>query len=172
MNIKVNNDADRYALASVASLQNSRSLVAILAEYINAQGDEPTTVTIKRNQLPSSYKSNPSLFALRLLAKCPQFADSSGYSTPMSPEHVTVKLLRDRKPDNARYTQAIPSLKRVIKNWINLNEKKSKKLRIPIEGIPPFFFSHPEQLTYQLRKETQTPIKIIKLNKHWVFARK
>lgn len=128
-------------------------------------------ITIKRDQLPQSYRANPSLFGIHLRSKT-EFADSSGCQTPHKPDHITIWLHAVRKAQNERYTQAQPSLKRVVKAWLNLNAPKTNKLHIKIEGIPPFFFSHPEQLIYQIKRETQTPIKIIKLKTKWIIARK
>lgn len=174
MILKVNNEADKHALAQVASLQNPRSLQAIIAEYILAFAveGEDVTVHIHRDLLPDSYKRNPSLFGIHMLSKCEGFEDSSGHATAQRSTHVTIKILRQRKPDNMRYAQSKPSIKRTIKNWLNLNDKRSKRLKIPIAGIPPFYFSHAEQLRYQIKQETQTPIKIIRLKKNWIIARK
>lgn len=174
MRIKINNDTDLHALAQIAGLQNPRSTLGVIAAYACHQSndeEENFEAEVHKDMLPPTYQANPSLLALQLRAKT-NYVDSSGHQTPGRSTYVTIKLLCERKPAFARYTMAQPSIKRTIKNWLHLNLRKSKKLKIEIEGIPPFFFSHPEQLKYQIKRETQTPIKITQLKKNWLISRK
>lgn len=177
MKLKLNNDADRFAWEQVAGLQNSRSLTTTIAEYIRTRAifndDESCEVTVAKALLPDSYKGNPSLMAVKLLQKLDgEWMDSSGYQTPGKRTHVTLVMLRNAKPSHSRRAHASPSVKQVIKEWLELNEPRSSRLRIPIASVPPFYFSHPEQLKYQIKQETETPIKIIRLSKSWLIARK
>lgn len=155
-------------------MQNSRSLTATIAALIQAkcQPESDAEITIAKSLLSDSYRGNPCLLASKVLDKLdPElWKDSAGYQTPKIRTHVTIKLFRKEKLE--RRISVTPSIKQLIKRWLYLNLPKFKRLRIPIEGIPKFYFAHPEQLVYNIKLETETPIKIIKAQKCWMIARK
>lgn len=175
MKVKLNTDADTYAMSVVASLQNYRSIAALLAAYadVKCPSDENFTAMVRKSLLPASYRSNPSALALAMLGlSTDDFEDSAGYQTPSKSSHVTVRLLRDGKPDHARRTNAKPSIKQTIKEWLELNLDSDEVLHFPIADIPRFLYTHPEQLTYQIKRESGTPIRIIRSATLWTITRK
>lgn len=175
MKLKLNNEADIFACSEIAGLQNSQSIVTLLAEYANSQcgEDEVFTASIDKELLADSYKSNPSLLAGKVLVRLQRgegnWQSCSGHLT--SDTHVTVRLSQQPKQKYVRVS-ARPSVKQTIKDWLSLNEPKHKKLKLPISILPAWYLSHPEQLTYTIRQETNTPIKIIKLTNSWIISRK
>lgn len=171
MKIRINNEADLHAFAQVASLQNPRSVLAIIsAASARCSTDEDFQAEVAKDLLAPSYHSNPSILAIKIQATT-QFADSSGFQTPNRPTHVTILLHRQAKLIGARYTRATPSIKSTTKAWLKL-DLKHKRLHLPHEAIPPFFQTHPEQFVYQIKTETNMPIKILKLSKSWLISRK
>jgi len=159
----------------LAGLQNPRSIPALLAAYIiEAIYPDSTEIafTIAKDLLPDTYKGNPSLFAAKVLEKLAgEWLDSSGFQTPHKRTHVTIVLFRKAKPSHARRAHPAPSLKQTVKLWLDLNLHKARKLRIPLIGVPPFYASHPEQLTYAIKKETKTPIRIRRMKTSWMISR-
>lgn len=173
MKSKLLTPTDVTAFAEIAGLQNWRSIASLLSIYADTEcpTDEDFHVVIAKELLPDSYKNNPSLLSSVILSKS-EFLDSSGHRTPDAPNTVTIQLLRERKPSYQRWTRITPTLKGLIKDWLNLNLPKEKKLRIPINAITAFYRSHPEQLKYQIKAETDTPISILQLSKVWLITRK
>lgn len=163
------------AIATIASLQDYRSLMELIAEYakLRCSDDEDLEITIAKSLLPDSYKSNPSMMALKIRERSglEEFLDSAGNQCPESNLHVILTLMRAKKK-NGRYTQAKASVKQVIKDWLDLNEPKWKKLFIPLADIPVFISTHPEQLTYAIKREKQVPIKITRKSTQWIITRK
>lgn len=181
MQLKINNAADEFAISQVAGLQNYKSIAALVAAYAdvysnsNGNNDEEFEIIIAKELLPDSYKNNATALALKILSKIndSHWKDASGYATPTQEStHVTIKILRDRKPDNARRTNAKPSIKAIIKEWLALNKPKSIRLTLKVRDVPPFYLSHSEQLTYQIKRETSKKIKILRLDKTWIISRK
>ncbi len=178
MKITLNNDTDLHDANQVAGLQNSRSVTATIAGYINVvtQGQsihKDCEVTVHKVLLSNSYRGNPSLFGTKVLAALKgEWLDSSGWQTVGKRTHITIKLLRQAKPEHARRAFASPSIKQLIKQWLELNLPNSRKLTIPIAGIPAFYTTHPEQLTYAIKREMGTPIRIKRAKTIWIFARK
>lgn len=169
MKLSLNNEADVFA-----SLQNTRSITTGIAELLLEDADDTGDVTVEvaKSLLPDSYKGNPSLFASKVLEKLNgQWEDSSGYQTPNKRTHVTIKILRHAKPSHARRANPLPSVKQIIKQWLDLNLPDIRKLRIPIAAIPPSYLSHPEQLTYAIKRETETPIRIHRAKASWFIKR-
>lgn len=167
---------DVFAAGQLAGLQNPRSIVAVIAEYI-AEDTKPETpdveITVAKNLLPDTYRGNPSLFANKVLSKLKsdQWQDCSGHQTPGKRSHVTIRLLRKPKPLHARRANIHPSIKQIVKDWLNLNLHKQRKLSVPIAAIPAFYMTHPEQLVYQIKRETNTPLKIKRLTNTWLIKR-
>lgn len=175
MKIKIQNDHDAFTLGQLADLPNPRSLIELVGTFASLQvpPDDDLEVIIHKQMLADSYKSNPSVLGIKILAKTNElFQDSAGFGTPNAPLHVTVMLHRQRKPDTARRTTVTPSVKQVIKDWLALNLPPTEALDIPVSDIPAFFTTHPEQLTYQVKRETSTAIKIKRLKTKWLITRK
>jgi len=176
LKLKLNNEADLQAAAEIAGLQNGEGIVVLLAGYAYTQttgSNEPFTAIISKSLLADSYKGNPSLLAAKVLVRLQRddgdWESCSGHLT--SPTHITVRLSMQAKERNVRTTLR-PSVKGTIKAWIALDEPRFKRLRLPIASIPDWYVSHPEQLTYAIKQETQVPIKITKLTKSWLVSRK
>lgn len=168
MKLKLNNDADVHAITQIASLQNCRSIASIIGNYAQmCPDDEDFTVEINKELLTATYRANPSLFASRVNAIA-AFATMSGHQHPTNPAIISIKLYRQEKTQTPRGT----SIKAVTKQWLNSTQTRQHRLSVPITAIPPFFQTHPEQFTYQIKCETQTKIKILKLKKSWLISRK
>lgn len=178
MQIKILTQHDLDALAEIAGLQNYRSVIALLVEYIefhaHANGSDNVIITISKSLIPNTYGSNPSMMGLGLLNRLrPNFVDSSGTQDHLSGgENVTVKLLTERKPFNGRWTHAKPTAKQLIKSWLDLNLPIHAKLKIPIDGIASTYQIYPAQLAYQIHQETKQRIKFTRLTKSWLITRK
>lgn len=174
MKIRINNAADEMIVAELAGLQDHRSLAALIAAYAETRcpEEEDFTADIAKAMLTDSYRSNPATLARNVLAKLLShgFEDSSGYQTPARSTHVTIKILRERKPVSRRYTHGTPTAKQLIKEWLPLTDEPSLKLEK--ELIPPFLSTHPEQLSFQIKRETSTPIRILRTETHWIITRK
>lgn len=172
MKLRLNNDADVFAITQIASLQNPRSLVAIIGAYLTSSDIAINEIEVAKDLLPTTYRANPSLFASRVQAAVStQFQSASGHQSSAKPTHITVKLHKSEKPLTYHPSTSIKS---VTKQWLASPASPSQmpRLRIPLEGIPPFFQSHSEQFTYQIKQETNTRIKILKLKKSWIISRK
>lgn len=173
MQLKILNSADEYAASLVAGLQNSRGFAQIIAEHSQrCDKEDDFTCIIAKQLLPASYRGNPSILAIKALAKVDDFQDASGYQTPQDQATITIIFYRKCKEAQHRRTNPFPSVTAIIKEWLQLNLPKSKRLTVPLLSIPPHFSTHPEQLTYRIKIETQTPIKITKLSKSWLISRK
>lgn len=177
MKLKLNNEADVYAATEIAGLQKTiNSIVAILAGYATEtcpEEDSSFSATIDKELLADSYRSNPSLLAAKVLVQLQrnggEWESCSGHL--ISPTHIRVQMSKQPKLTHVRNTVRL-SVKGTIKDWLRLNEPKYKKLKLPISVLPAWYVSHPEQLTYMIKQETGTPIKITKLTAHWLISRK
>lgn len=175
MKLKLNNDTDVHAAATVAGLQHWKSIAHILGEYSTlCPLDEDFEIIINKELLraPSpSYLTNPSTLALHVLSKCGiTFEDCAGYQTPTSTKTITIIL--HRNPKQHRRTNPKQSIKKLIKEFLDLNHDINMVLEIPIKLIPKFLYAHPEQLTYTIKRETEIPIKITRTEEHWTISRK
>lgn len=175
MKLRLNNDDDVQAAAVVAGLQHWKSIAHILGEYsVMCPLDEDFEITIDRELLraPSpSYLSNPSTLAFILLAKCGiTFEDCAGYQTPTDPKTITIVVHRNPKP--SRRTNPKQSVKALVKEFLDLNHDINYILELPIQLIPAFTLTHPEQLAYAIKRETGTPIKITRTPTIWEISRK
>lgn len=173
MQIKINNDADEFAILQLSGLNSARSLTSLLSTFAKqVPSDEDLEVIISKSKLHDCYKSNPSILGINICNRLPDFLDSSGYQTPQAPNHITIVLHRERKATHQRRSHPKPSFLRVIKEWLDLNLSKDKILSIPTEQIPGFLFTHPEQVTYKIKRETNTPIHILRLKTIWKISRR
>lgn len=175
MKLTLNNEADVFAVGELAGLQNGGGIVLLLAAYAAAEGDGETEfiATINRELLGDTYRGNPSLLAAKVLVRLQcrdgDWESCSGHLT--SETHVSVRLSKMPKQRYVR-SYARPSVKGTIKEWIDLKLHKSKRLKLPISTIPAWYMSHPEQLTYTIKQETQVAIKITKLTGSWLISRR
>ena len=176
MKLKLNNEEDFAAAAEIAGLQNGEGIIALLAGYAYTQSsgsDEPFTATINKSLLADSYRSNPSLLAAKVLMRLQrddgEWESCSGHLT--SSTHISIRLSMQAKDRNVR-TLFRASAKGTIKEWLELDEPRFKRLTMPIKAIPDWYKSHPEQLKYTIKQETGKTIKITKLTKSWLISRK
>jgi hypothetical protein len=173
MNIHLNSDADEFALMQLAGLSHVRSTIQLLSAYANAHApeDEDFECIIAKQRLAACYTYNPTLLAVKI--KCnTQFLDCSGFQTPDAPGYVTILLLRSYKLATQRKGRSKPNVKSLIRDWLNLNLPTPSHLDIPLSCISPFFLTHPEQVTYQIKRELSTPIKIKRFKTKWQITRR
>lgn len=175
MKLRLSNDTDVQAAATVAGLQHWKSIAHILGEYsLLCPLDEDFEATISKELLraPSpSYISNPATLALHVFAKVGiTFEDCAGYQTPTNTHTITIVMHRSPKP--SRRTNPKTTVKSLIKEFLNLNHDTNMVIEIPIQLIPAFILTHPEQLTYAIKRETGTPISIQRTTTNWTISRK
>lgn len=175
MNLVLRSGADVEAIATITSLQNYRSIAQLVAAYIETQelpdyAENVFRVSIHNTLLTDSYITNPTALASKVRSKLNQ-EDWKGCGAYSQKGFIVLELRRENKLKDKR-TTAKASVKKVIKEWLTLDLPQSRKLQISLTDIPPFLSVHPEQLTYQIKRETATQIKIIKLSKSWLIQRK
>lgn len=173
MKIRLNSDADEFALMQLANLSHVRSTIQLLSAYANAHApeDEDFECIIAKERLAACYTYNPTLLAAKIKANT-SFLDYSGFQTPDAPGHITILLLRSYKLATQRKGRSKPNVKSLIRDWLNLNLPSDQRLDIPHIAISPFFLTHPEQVTYQIKRELSVPIKIKRLKTKWVISRR
>jgi len=168
MKTKLSNDADEFAMLQICGLSAVRSPAALLSALSHVcSPTEDFECIIAKNRLAPTFRANPSLLAKRILEKAGDgFEDSAGFYTPGAPKYVTVLLMRQRRAAHQRRYHPSPSVLQLIKQWLD-DPRHDPELVIPVEEIPRFYFTHPEQLTYKIYKETDTRITIIKQKSQW-----
>lgn len=173
MKIKLRNASDLVAVQTVVGSPDASLTIAIAMMANSALDNENFEVIIDKALLPDTYKSNPTALASKIQAKAyEQFPDFGGWQTPDTDgKFVTIVLMRERKPDAARRSHPQPSAKHLIKEWLTLDLPRLTLLDVPIDIIPPFFRTHPEQLSYQIKRETLTAITIRRYTKKWTIQR-
>ncbi len=171
MKVKLSTEADEIAFKHITGLQSPRSLAALIAALARrCDPNEDFECIIQRDRLQDSYRSNPSLFAQKIKDKT-DFVDASGYQTPDRENHISILLFREKKAAAKRRFHPVASVKQQIKDWLDLNEPRDKFFTVKLPDIPAFYFTHPEQLSYQIKRES-CPIRIVRMKNHWRIFRK
>lgn len=168
MIIKLLNAKDKETLEKVALLQNQDAtltkLLSTVAEATCPTGED-FSCKIAKAMLVHSYQYNPSLMASKVRSLSPSFQDAGGRVDPDAPSsQIIITLYRTWRDRTQPYQErARNSLKQRVKNAI----QQGYIISVPISEIPPFYLSHSEQLTYQIKRETGNKIKITKLKSSW-----
>lgn len=166
MNTRLINHTDLLALQKIALLQDVPvvRLLAHVAEQV-CPAKQDFTCKVAKQFLPPSYQFNPSLFAQKIKSLAPSFEDAGGGKDPDAPQaNILITLYREYRDRSTSYqTRSKNSLKQKVKEAI----AQGYILTVPHSEIPPFTLTHPEQLTYAIKKETGNRIKITKLKSSW-----
>lgn len=165
MKVKIATDEDESAIKAITGLSQPRSIISLLSA-LAAKVDQfdDFECIIKSERLPSSYRSNPSVLAGKVLPST-TFVDCAGYLTPSSEGYITIMLFRTKK-NSSRYNPA-PRCADIIKAWLEQAPQAKEVLRMELSDIPSFYRTHPEQLTYKIHRETSQRIKINRFIRHW-----
>lgn len=127
---------------------------------------------IHKSLLRPTYKCNPTVLAAKIQSQCQNFRDYSGRQAQDSNnEFIVITLFRERKPEGTRRTNST-TVKQVIKDWLATNPPNLASLQIPVDTIPPFLFTHPEHLAYQVYRETNKRIRINRHKTKWTILQK
>lgn len=173
MKLTIANSKDIEAIATVCNIYSYKNINHLVRTYANSQvpKEEDLEVTVSKDLLPATYRYNPSLLAQKIQVNISdQFQSCSG-STSANGGNISIILRRESKKPFQRY-HPNPSVKQMIKEWIDLNLPDDQSLELPLSIIPQFYSTHPEQLVYQIKQETQTPIKIKRFKTVWKITRK
>lgn len=175
MKLKLESPKDEAAILQACNLATAPAIFSTFIADVATCLTLPQTdfeITILKTLLPVSYRSNPSLFASRCLEKAEGFRAAAGFYTAGLNTHITIRLLRREKDPYERRTSVTPTIKPLIKKWLALNLPRLETLSLPIETIPPFLKTHPEQLSYQIYRETNNRISIKRHKTKWTIQRR
>lgn len=165
MKVKLATVADEEAFKAITGLSNPRSTVALIgAMAAKTDPFEDFECIVKSSLLKDSYRSNPSLLAIKIREKT-TFVDCAGYQTPHSDGYITIILFREKK-NSSRYNPS-PGCAQQIKAWLDQAPDPKDLLKVPTSEVPGFYLTHPEQLAYKIHRETGTRIKITRFVRHW-----
>jgi hypothetical protein len=170
LKLQLTSEKDKLAMLQVLKWEDAEKeplpaqLIATIGNY-HVPADQDFEVIIAKSMIPRSYGYNPSLFAHNVLSRMEGFTDSAGAECPDT-KFIKVIFYRQEKP-MVKYSTKV-SIKQRIRDWLKTEELF---LDIDVKDITPAYKTRPEQLTYQIRRETETKIKIRRLKTKWVITR-
>jgi hypothetical protein len=173
MHISILTNKDIEAISVVSGVFSYKNMHSLIREYAktNVPKGEDLEVTVSNEFLPATYTYNPSLLGQKVQCQVSDQFKSSAGSILNGEGKIKVLLFRDMKQRYERHHEN-PSVKQLIKEWLDLNLPSEEHLELPVQIIPRNYVARPEQLTYQIKCETGTPIKIQRLKTIWKVTRK
>lgn len=169
MTLTITTTDDQLAILQVINqLDNRFSWAKHLAMY--AEHIKPTdslTIHIRKSLLPNSYTYNPSLLAKQIKSHNILFRDASGQQ---SDKEGYIKITIYRNPRQLQ--SGVPVSRVYAGSFIGSIIKQIQEghiVLIPIDEIPDGWRRRPEQLTYNVKRNTDghTQIKIKQLKTSW-----
>jgi len=168
MKIKLKTYADQCTMQKAVGAPDSCSiakLIALTAENI-CPAQQDFICIIAKPMIAASYQSNPSLLSSKIRSFAPSFEDNSG-SISSAGNCIEITLYRTARNRSEPWQARVRgSLKQRIKDVV---VRDKDILEIPVEDVPPFLRTHPEQLSYQIHRETAERIKINRTPTHWTI---
>lgn len=168
MKLTITTQQAQLAILQVTCPQdNDFSWTKHLPAYIQsiAKHQDTIEIEISKQLLSATYGYNPSLFAKKIKSHLLSFQYASGHQTA-NPDNIIIVLYRNQDKPARRYLDN-NSLKHQIKKAMT----EGLILEVPLDEIPPSYRCRPEQLRYQLKRESGILIKIKKLKTKWVITK-
>lgn len=159
---RINNDADEFATLQAIDLEPPCSYPKLISTLTKlCPEDEDLEIIIHKALLPSSYRGNPTMLAKNTHAKLDpdSFQSFGGYT--LSNTHIGIRIMRAVKTGRHNVIpEDMQSVPQQILKW--LERVPETELDIPMSNVPDYIKHRPEQLVYNIKRQTDKKIQIKK----------